>query len=177
MYYVGRIPEGMSHQRKDGGYPGNLPIRRGSDTLQLNYTVRFGYIYPAIAIPISEKFRRRTVSVIWVPSKIDARDGSISSRGTRIPVPQHTSPSSPPQVAETGESPQFRPHRAAILMSHIQSVFHPMSTGPETFNILPLKELDVPQRILVSFGKTIFWAWTQWNDSRISGIESILIWV
>ncbi|KAF9786112.1 hypothetical protein BJ322DRAFT_1210647 [Thelephora terrestris] len=79
-------------------------------------------------------------------------------------------------VIETDASLQFRPHRAAILMRHVQSIFHPSSTASEISRILPLAELDVPQRILVSFGKTIFWAWTQWNDGRILGIESILIW-
>ena len=88
-------------------------------------------------------------------------------------VPTLLSLSLPPQVVEADASPQFRPHRAAILMRHIQSVF---PTSPSA-HILPLTELDVPQRILVSFGKAVLWAWTQWNDGRVAGIESILIWV
>jgi len=81
------------------------------------------------------------------------------------------------QVVETDTNPQFRPHRAAILLRHAQSVFHPLSSASEISHILPLTQLDVPQRILVSFSKAIFWAWTQWNDARTAGIESILIWV
>ncbi|KAF9650667.1 hypothetical protein BDM02DRAFT_1285806 [Thelephora ganbajun] len=79
-------------------------------------------------------------------------------------------------VVETDTDPRFRPHRTAILMRHVQSVFHSSSSASEVSHILPLMQLDVPQRILVSFSKAIFWAWTQWNDGRISGIESVLIW-
>lgn len=72
---------------------------------------------------------------------------------------------------------QFRPHRATIILRHVQSVFHPSLSTSEISHTLPLTQLDVPQRILISFSKAILWAWTQWNDSRIAGIESILIWV
>lgn len=81
------------------------------------------------------------------------------------------------QAVETDESPQFRPHRAAILMWHVQSVFQPPSYIEEISHVLPFTELDVPQRILISLTDAIFWAWAQWNDERICGIESVLIWV
>lgn len=62
-------------------------------------------------------------------------------------------------------------------MRHVQSVFYTSPSAPGTSRILPLTELDVPQQILVSFGKSILWAWTQWNGGTVVGIESVLIWV
>lgn len=89
---------------------------------------------------------------------------------TSLPLPSS-------QAVETDAEPQFRPHRAAILLRHVQSVFHPPPSTSGVSSVLPLRQLDVPQRILVSFSRAVFWAWTQWNDGRIAGIESILIWV
>lgn len=144
---------------------------------QPNNKICFGYIHPAITVLGWGWVRGGAIPLVQDTDKVNTRNGFVSSGG----IPNYRSPMLlpllPSQVVEAERVPQFRPHRAAILLRHVESVFHQSSSTSQICHILPLTRLDVPQRILVSFSRAIFWAWTQWNDGRIAGIESILIWV
>ncbi|KAH7915402.1 hypothetical protein BJ138DRAFT_1142007 [Hygrophoropsis aurantiaca] len=67
--------------------------------------------------------------------------------------------------ADTELLPPFRPDTANQLLCLLQCVMNPETTSTP-HPIAPHEKLDVPQTILIRWGKFIHWSWTLWADQQ-----------
>ncbi|KAH7931143.1 hypothetical protein BV22DRAFT_1124521 [Leucogyrophana mollusca] len=68
----------------------------------------------------------------------------------------------------------FRPHTVNQLLRLLQCVVHPEAATSPLHGLTPLELLDVPQTILVRWGKFVPWSWTIWTDLRRAETDTIM---